>query len=77
MTGERGLNCPNRPNLRVFNENRRCRLWDGEAGVGGAGEGDGEMEYDEALERALDEGSDGGHDLHGDEVSLNLRTLFP
>jgi len=31
--------------------------------VGGEGEGDGEMEYDEALEMALYERSDGVHDF--------------
>ena len=52
---------PNRPKLRVFNEERRCRLWDEEFGIDGEGEGNGEMEYNEAL----DEGSDCEHDLHG------------
>ena len=31
--------------------------------MGGEWEGDGEMEYDEALEMALDERSDGAHDF--------------
>ena len=61
--GRVGALCPSRPNLRVFNEDRRCRLWDGEFRVGGEGEGDGEMEYDEALEMALYERSDGVHDF--------------
>lgn len=34
---------------------------DGRAGVGGAGNG--EMKYNEVLERALDKGGDGGHHL--------------
>jgi hypothetical protein len=60
MMGERGLPVQS-TDLRVFNEERRCRLRDGEVGVSGKGGGDGEMEYDEALYEI----SDGGHGLEG------------
>jgi len=47
------------------------RVWDGGFGVGGAGNG--EMQYDEALERAL-----GGSGHRGFEFwYLNLHPTFP
>jgi len=49
----------------------------GEFGVGGVETG--EMEYDEALERALDERSDSGYDFSGlkerNEIETKVRVL--
>lgn len=52
--------------LAHFQQRAKEKVVYGDGEFAAAGKGEGELEYDEALERALDgEGSDGGGDLRG------------